>query len=784
MRFNLIFFILLFLVFSFFITLNLFFERSFQREALELTHKELGLLTQNLSEKLSFLLNVVPNRYNYWKVQSDSKEKLKVNEPEDLYDLFYKDLSSLINLQVEFTSFEISSKEFTSNDLMIEVNPHEKKLYYKFPVQIKNKYSMVQIEISLDELFQKHLKPIQITERGYAWLISREGILLYHPTQPKMAGNNIFGDTNSCMQCHKSFEAERTILRSEIVRGYQYYYSPEKEDKIIYYSMLPVYNQEWVLCISVPYNEILAYLNKSMKFHSLIVISVFLTLIIVGTFFYLINVKRIAAEEKVKFFTFLYSIIESTQSKLVVVDNAYKILLANTAYANLLKRNKEDLAGRNFFENTPPTEEEFKIKLLELTKEACNGKFTEFIGFPLMENGNTRYYHLTINPLKEGGEIIGAVITFDDISEEIFLREKLKKYTEELEKIVDERTRELKEEKEKLSIIMNSINTGIAILDEKGKILWMNPKMRDLFRLCLMEEAKEGISIYSFSEKLPQTLEISQPLQFIEEKFCHNKRLVIQVQITPIFSEGSEIKYICLVQDITDLKLMEERIMQSEKLQALARISAGLAHEIGNPLTSISSYVQVLREMNLGDFANQALDVISKHIIRISEIIRNISSFSKPSKGEVIPTDVNEVLEGSLNLVKFDKRIKDVKIIKKIEEVPKVLVDPNQLSQVFINIILNAGDAMPQGGELLIETKVVENFVEISFTDTGVGIPLEHLPFIFDPFFTTKEKGTGFGLAVSYSIIKNFGGDILVRSEMGKGSTFSVRLPVYEMRGE
>lgn len=193
--------------------------------------------------------------------------------------------------------------------------------------------------------------------------------------------------------------------------------------------------------------------------------------------------------------------------------------------------------------------------------------------------------------------------------------------------------------------------------------------------------------------------------------------------------------YICLIQDITELKLMEERILQSEKLQALARISAGLAHEIGNPLTSISSYVQVLKEMDLGEFPNQALDVISRHILRISEIIRNISNFAKPTKGENVPTNVNEVLESSLNLVKSDKRMKDINIKLDLKEVPHVMVDPNQLSQVFINIILNAADAMPQGGVLIIETKATNDYVEISFTDTGVGIPPEHLPYIFDPFF-------------------------------------------------
>ncbi|MFN4131855.1 MAG: ATP-binding protein, partial [Caldimicrobium sp.] len=449
----------------------------------------------------------------------------------------------------------------------------------------------------------------------------------------------------------------------------------------------------------------------------------------------------------------------------------------NNAYAKFIGLPKDKLINRYFFDICPQKIDMYKSTLKDLFEEAFKGNYREMIGYPLEEDNKIKYYHLTVNPLREEDEIIGAVLLCDDISEVIYLREELKKYTEELEKLVEIRTKELKAEKEKLSIIMEQVNTGITLVDERGNILWMNPKMEDILKMCFSNLEKVD-NICEIFGKTFDCLDLYKPTHFIYERVCANQRRVFQVQLTPIIHADTEVKFICLIQDITELKLMEERIMQSEKLQALARISAGLAHEIGNPLTSISSYVQVLKEMDLGEFANQSLEVISKHILRISEIIRNISSFAKPSKGEVIPTDVNEVLESSLNLVKFDKRMKDIKVNLNLNDVPKVLVDPNQLSQVFINIILNAFDAMPDGGDLTIVTRELDNYVEISFTDTGIGIPLENLPHIFDPFFTTKEKGTGFGLAVSYSIVKNFGGEILVESEVGKGSTFIVRLPI------
>ncbi len=221
--------------------------------------------------------------------------------------------------------------------------------------------------------------------------------------------------------------------------------------------------------------------------------------------------------------------------------------------------------------------------------------------------------------------------------------------------------------------------------------------------------------------------------------------------------------------------------MQSEKLAALARLTAGVAHEIGNPLTSISSYIQILQEHLQDDFSKEALNIISNHINRISLIVRQMSRFSKAKPAEIRPTEIRPIIESTLELVRYDKRMKQVRVDVSVDEdLPEVLVDENQLVQVFVNLILNALDAMPSGGSISIRVFSEDNRVKVSFTDTGVGIEKENLQRIFDPFFTTKEKGTGLGLAISYSIIKSFGGDIMVESTPMKGTTFTVVLPVYE----
>jgi signal transduction histidine kinase len=224
---------------------------------------------------------------------------------------------------------------------------------------------------------------------------------------------------------------------------------------------------------------------------------------------------------------------------------------------------------------------------------------------------------------------------------------------------------------------------------------------------------------------------------------------------------------------------MEEQMMHSEKLASLGRLTAGIAHEIGNPLTSVFSFVQILKEMEDDEFKKESLGTIYFHINRVAEILKQLSGFSKMPAVELKSWNVNDLIESSLSLIQYDKRAKEITIARDLSpELPEITTDGGQLSQVFVNLILNAVDAMPGGGTLTIRSTMDNGNIIISFEDTGVGIPREHITRIFDPFFTTKEKGTGLGLAVSYSIIKKLNSSLTVESEVSKGTKFSIALPV------
>ncbi len=361
--------------------------------------------------------------------------------------------------------------------------------------------------------------------------------------------------------------------------------------------------------------------------------------------------------------------------------------------------------------------------------------------------------------------------------------DKLRQYATSLEEVVNERTKELKSEKEKLDSVVGAISAGICIFDEKGPCTWMNKVMME----WLGHESAELVSINDIYNSSPEKAVMSDAI--VQNDYVHetaflelgNKSGTFQISVSPLHMPDGSTQRLMLLQDVTELKMAEEQMIQSDKLAALSRLSAGVSHEIGNPLTSISSYVQILMDMEFDEFAGEALETISKHIKRIEKILRKMSTFSRSKDLDVSPHVISELISSTVDLVKYDLRTKDIDIVLNFpEDIPSVNVNGGQMIQIITNLILNASDAMSGEGRLTISATHEGSDVCVFFTDTGHGISGENLKRVFDPFFTTKQTGTGLGLSVSHSIAKSFGGDIEVKSEEGRGSTFTVRLPAYE----
>ncbi|MDI6727691.1 MAG: ATP-binding protein [Thermodesulfovibrionales bacterium] len=231
----------------------------------------------------------------------------------------------------------------------------------------------------------------------------------------------------------------------------------------------------------------------------------------------------------------------------------------------------------------------------------------------------------------------------------------------------------------------------------------------------------------------------------------------------------------------------QEQLINAEKLASLGRMAAGVAHELNSPLTGIVTFAHLMAKRIPPENAQDAEDlkVIIDQAERCSKIVRGLLGFSRKTASEKAHVDMNTLIENTLSMVRNQAKFYNITFDVRLDKsIPEVNADPNQIQQVFLNLLINAADAMEEKGKITISSRMIEDgadrFVEIEFTDTGPGIPEEIRSKVFEPFFTTKPagKGTGLGLAVSYGIIKKHEGQIFVKSEPGHGASFFIRLPV------
>ena len=330
---------------------------------------------------------------------------------------------------------------------------------------------------------------------------------------------------------------------------------------------------------------------------------------------------------------------------------------------------------------------------------------------------------------------------------------------------------------------------------------WLTPSREPIYHSpsCYRITGQDA-SAFLIDQELMRNIIITDDLQAWDDHVCVSEqgRKTEPLQFRILHTDGSErwIEHECQPvfdssgnfmgtrgsnRDITERKKMEEHLQWSQKMESVGRLSAGIAHEIGNPLNSISSLAQLLQMRIDDNFVKENLQLMRSHIDRISRIVRNLVDLAHPVVHDKKLTQVNDVLNTAVDILKYDKRAKNIEFIMELAlDMQPVFLVADQLLQVFTNIIFNAFGAMPKGGRLIIGAKEESNKIYISFTDTGIGIKEDDINHIFDPFFTTKEigQGTGLGLSISYGFIKSFDGEIKVQSTYGSGSTFTVILPV------
>jgi PAS domain S-box-containing protein len=340
------------------------------------------------------------------------------------------------------------------------------------------------------------------------------------------------------------------------------------------------------------------------------------------------------------------------------------------------------------------------------------------------------------------------------------------------------------------NVIQHTVNP-IQITDANGKMIYVNPafeKASGFTKEELIGRNPRGLNSGRHSRDFWKSVwdHITARKVWVGE--IENRRkdgspFHTELVISPIVDgNGHIVGFLGAHRDITEVKILEQQLVRSQKMESIGTLAAGIAHEVGNPLTSISSLVQVIQRTTADEFAKEKLELIKDQINRIARIIRDLVDFSRPSSYVIKPTDVNKVIREALNIVQYGKKVKDIAFTLELaDDLQSLPVVPDQLAQVFINILMNAVDSLDgKPGSIWIQSRIDDEVVEVLVKDTGKGIAPDDREKIFEPFFTTKAvgKGTGLGLWVSYGIVESFGGDIEVDSDLGRGSTFRILLPI------
>ncbi len=344
--------------------------------------------------------------------------------------------------------------------------------------------------------------------------------------------------------------------------------------------------------------------------------------------------------------------------------------------------------------------------------------------------------------------------------------------------------------------IIESMTGGVITINMKGVIATFNKSAElilgynpdDIVGKSVFDAFPASGKNAALSKIIKETLEGKKTSSSREINIYSKVGKKIPIGITTSLLRDKKNTFLGIVvtfKDLGHIKHLEEQFRRADRLAAVGSLAAGVAHEIRNPLGSVKGLVQLLKEdLKDDDQKKSYAEVIVKEVDRLNKVVEELLSFARPDASELeanfIQLNINDVIEQTLLLAAHDSKKAKIRIIKQFSsDVPCVLADAKKLEQAFLNIIFNAFSAMEEGGDLTIKTDFNKNMkvLNISFADTGIGITDEGLKKIFDPFYTAKTGGTGLGLTIAHQIISSHKGRIDVKTELGKGTTFTISLP-------
>jgi signal transduction histidine kinase len=362
----------------------------------------------------------------------------------------------------------------------------------------------------------------------------------------------------------------------------------------------------------------------------------------------------------------------------------------------------------------------------------------------------------------------------------------------------------LAQEKGFLETVFNAIQEGIIVTDSSGRITYLNDGACELFGLDgedsigkLLEERVRGLDWNALTHSggpVTRDLEIFYPSNrfinfyivplMIESRFDRNENAA-----TDDRGYSEQVGYAIIMRDITESRRTAEKTIESERLNALTLLAAGVAHELGNPLNSLNIHLQLMERQARklkGKERNElqhSIEICRGEINRLDSIVTQFLRAIRPSRPQLQPENINTIVEEAVRFFSAEIEARDIVVETELRsDLPLLQLDRGQMKQAFYNVIKNSFEAMKRRGILRIRTDMDESHVRVSFIDTGGGMSAETLSHVFEAYYTTKERGTGLGLLIVRRIVREHGGELAIESTEGKGLTLSIRLPFKEQR--
>jgi PAS domain S-box-containing protein len=668
---------------------------------------------------------------------------------------------------------------------------------------------------SLPAVVDKYKKQTINNEWGELWLIDEKQQIIIHRNSA-FIGKNIKDILKNSSGTKIDFSSDNGDYFESVVRQ-----SEKKQQRsIIAYYPLRNGDKKWTLLIVAPYSQVISPLRKTFFYTLFSSLLLIIVVIIASMSFAYKEGKRMRIREEKKRLNerkdwqekllrekkTIEGMIEGSPIPSFVINNEHKVILWNRACTQLTGYSSDDMLGTShhykpFYSVTRPMIADLIVDsdIDGLGKHYGSKnvkKSTKVIGayeatdYYDKLGGQSRYLYFLAAPIyDEDGNIIAAIETLQDISREREMTKSLSEYAETMQNELIENIelrRKIEDLYNYLQSIVNSLPDKIYEIDENGIINFMSRGLknkdesytRDFKNRHFLEFVASGYEEFVLSKWEDAKKGIYKPYE-IEAKNKEGRKHNLMITTSPVIGTNH---YLLVQRDITEFKNLEKKLYDSQKLAAVGQLSAGIAHEIRNPLSSIKMSLQILaKRMNPEGNDLKRFKIAEREVDHLEMLVNNILAFAKPVEPRKSPVDLSKVLEQAIALAEKGITDKKIDVQTNFDDVPLVSVDAAMMADAFLNVIRNAVEAVKEHGNVMVSLRYAyesRQSVVVEIKDNGGGIDEEDMPHLFNPFFTRKNYGTGLGLSLVKKIIDIHQGTIDISSKKNEGTTVIIVLPL------